>query len=135
MKTTKMYLAAMFGLILSLAVGVYAQEKGAYAHITLVDNEAFIIGRDSDHAVEAVVNYPLVAGDIIFTREKGRCEVQFDNGTIMRLDSDTEVQLTHVLSESLTSRKKITTLHLNYGRLYSMSQSYKREIFIYLFVP
>ena len=37
----------------------------------------------------AVLNLPLSAGDTIITPEDRRCEIQFDTGTLLRLDINT----------------------------------------------
>ncbi len=99
-----------------------------YGHISFVEGETTVIREDkTEH--QAVVNLPIAPGDQIFTGEKGRCELQFDNGTIIRLDKDTRLNVTTVLAPSLTSRWKITTLHLMRGQVCSMNQSYDQEMF------
>jgi len=103
-------------------------EDSTNGHISYVDKEAAVIRQDqTKHA--AVVNLPVVPGDQIVTGENGRCELQFDNGTVIRLDKDSRLKITTVLAPALTSKWKITTLHLMRGKLYSMNQSYRREMF------
>jgi hypothetical protein len=102
--------------------------ESIYGHISYVDNDASVIREDkTEH--KAVVNLPVAPGDQIVTSEKGRCELQFDNGTIIRLDKDSRLKVTTVLAPSLTSRWKITTLHLMRGGLYSMNTNYNSEMF------
>lgn len=99
-----------------------------YGHISYVDKEATVIRSDGTES-NAVVNLPVAAGDTVVTYDKGRCELQFDNGTIIRLDKNTRLKVTTILAPSLTSRWKITTLHLRSGRIYAIVQSYNREMF------
>jgi uncharacterized membrane protein YgcG len=102
--------------------------ESIYGHISYVDKDATVIRQDkTEH--KAVVNLPVAPGDQVVTGEKGRCELQFDNGTIIRLDNDSRLKVTTVLAPSLTSRWKITTLHLMRGGLCSMNSNYNREMF------
>ena len=123
------FLTVFVALIFLSAINGYSEINDIYCHFTLVEGDVYIFKSNKDQAVKAVVNHPLIQGDIVYTNGNGRCELQFNNGTIMRMNNHTELQLTTVLSPSLTSNKKITTLHLNKGQVFSMNQIYKREIF------
>jgi uncharacterized membrane protein YgcG len=99
-----------------------------YGHISYVDKDATVIRQDkTEH--KAVVNLPVAPGDQVVTGEKGRCELQFDNGTIIRLDNDSRLKVTTVLAPALTSNWKITTLHLMRGGLCTINTNYDREMF------
>jgi hypothetical protein len=98
-------------------------------HVTLVDPGVEIRSVRLVSPVPAVVNFPLVAGDIIVTPADGRCEIQFDNGTIMRLDRDSELSIEQVSTPSLTSNREITTLDLGRGQIYTICNTYKREMY------
>jgi hypothetical protein len=111
------------GTLLSIDVG-----NSIYGHISFVDKDATVIRQDNTE-YKVVVNLPVVPGDQVVTGENGRCELQFDNGTIIRLDKDSRLKVTTVLAPSLTSRWKITTLHLMRGGLYSMNTNYNSEMF------
>lgn len=103
-------------------------EESIYGHISYVDKDATVIRQDkTEH--KAVVNLPVAPGDQVVTGEKGRCELQFDNGTIIRLDNDSRLKVTTVLAPALTSNWKITTLHLMRGGLCTMNTNYDREMF------
>lgn len=122
-------------LILSLVVGLLplagplaATEVGVYGHISFVDNMTMILREDGGKD-QAVVNLPLAPGDTVITSAGGRCELQFDNGTVVRLDKGSRLRLATVLAPSLTSDWKITTLELEMGQLYALPQSYGREMF------
>lgn len=78
----------------------------------------------------AVLNMPLVPGDTILTTESRRCEIQFDTGTIIRLDLETELKIETVLAQSLSSRNKVTNLILHKGQIYIMYRKYNsKELF------
>ncbi len=96
-------------------------------HISLAEGDVKIIKTDGE-MFKAKVNYPLVTGDVILTGNKGRCELQLANGTLLRLDKNSDMKLISLLTESITSSKKISTLKLMNGTIYSMSQVYKNEI-------
>lgn len=116
-------------LFIMCSTPVFSDNQDIYCHLSLVEGELFIFRANQDEAIRAVVNYPLLPGDTIYTNSSGKCELQFNNGTIIRLDKHTELNINTVLSPILTSRKKITTLKLNKGQIYSMSQVYEGEIF------
>jgi len=78
----------------------------------------------------ATLNLPIGPGDTIRTSDVRRCEVQFDTGTIVRLDVDTELKVETILAQSLSSSQDISNLVLNRGRIYIMYKEYKgSEIF------
>ncbi len=128
---TSVFIAVIFVLTVGFSVSknIYAEENTIYCHVSFVDKEAFVLKSGEDRALQAVVNLPLVPGDIIYTESRGRCEIQFDNGTLMRLDKNTELKLDTILSKSLTTKGKITTLQLKKGGIFSMNQVYNEEIF------
>jgi hypothetical protein len=105
-----------------------AAAESIYGHITFVDNGASILRVDGGE-IQALVNMPLAPGDTVFTPDGGRCELQFDNGTVIRLDKGSRLRLATVLAPSLTSNWKITTLELEKGQLYALPQTYGREMF------
>ena len=123
-----LFLTAFLVMFISGSLLSADAEESIYGHISYVDKDATVIRQDkTEH--KAVVNLPVAPGDQIVTGEKGRCELQFDNGTIIRLDNDSRLKVTTVLAPSLTSRWKITTLHLMRGGLCSMNSNYNREMF------
>ena len=105
-----------------------ATEVGIYGHISFVDSGATVLREDGSKD-PAVVNLPVAPGDTVITSAGGRCELQFDNGTVVRLDKGSRLRLASVLAPSLTSDWKITTLELERGQLYALPQSYSREMF------
>jgi hypothetical protein len=128
----KFLLNAIFiGVLLFSIPGILTAEAKTisdYGHISFVDKTAKVIRQDkTEHA--AVVNLPVVPGDQIVTGDDGRCEVQFANGTILRLDRNSRLKVTTILAPTFTTKWKMTTLHLMRGQLYSMNQSYNKEMF------
>jgi hypothetical protein len=123
-----MLLAVVLMAIVSVNLYSGDPEGSMYGHISYVDKGATVIRQDKTEQ-KAVVNLPVAPGDQIVTGEKGRCELQFDNGTVIRVDKDSRLKVTTVLAPSLTSNWKITTLHLMRGQLCSINQSYKQEMF------
>jgi len=123
------------GLIMRIVLGLFlaawalpAAEEPVYGHVSFVDNGAVVIRSDGGEA-PAVVNLPLAPGDTILTPATGRCEIQFDNGTVVRLDKSSRLRLATVRAPSLTSNWEITTLELEKGQLYALPQSYGGEMF------
>jgi hypothetical protein len=109
--------------------------KVYFGHISFseIQDDAFdpVVYRIGDPAPEkAVLNLPLGPGDIVQTSSQRRCEIQFDTGTIIRLDFDTRVQIETILADSLSTSKKVSNFILEKGRIYVMYKRYNRpEIF------
>ncbi len=78
----------------------------------------------------AVLNLPLGPGDTIQTPEGSRCEVQFDNGTIVRLDFGTKLKIETILAQTLSTAEKVSNLLLAQGQVYVMYRKHSAlEIF------
>ncbi|MGZ4886436.1 MAG: DUF6600 domain-containing protein [Candidatus Aminicenantales bacterium] len=114
---------------------VNGPDKFYLGHISYTEaksdgNDPVVI-RDGQAAAEAaVLNLPLGPGDTIRTTADRRCEIQFDTGTIIRLDFSTELKIETVLAQSLSSSKRLSNLTLSKGRLYVMYREYdSREMF------
>jgi len=122
----------VFGLFilsfLFISANLFSSDESIYGHISYVDGDVKII-REDNRQDKAIVNLPVAPGDSIVTGQKSRCELQFDNGTIMRIDKNSMLELTTVLAKTLTSKWKITTLNLIKGQIYSMNNSYNLEMF------
>jgi hypothetical protein len=125
----KSVLLIVFVFVSLFSIRAAVETDSIYAHVSYIDNEVFVIRAAEDKPVQAVVNLPLLTGDTVFTEDKGRCEIQFGNGTLIRLDNNTRLKVGTVLTKGLTTGKKITTLELDQGHIYSMNQVYRGEIF------
>ncbi len=94
------------------------------------DGKDAIVLREGQARPEvADLNLPIAPGDTIITTER-RCEIQFDTGTIIRLDRETELKIETILAQSLSAKNKLTNLLLTKGQVYVMYKRYIRaEIF------
>jgi len=114
---------------------VTGQKDFYYGHISYLDPadngpETVIIRPGRERALAAVLNTPIGPGDIIRTSADRRCEIQFDTGTIVRLDFDSELWIETLMAKSLSTSKSLTNLALNRGRMLVMYKEYGgREIF------
>lgn len=94
------------------------------------DGKDAVVMREGQVAPEvADMNLPIAPGDTIRTSDR-RCEIQFDTGTVIRLDRNTELKIETILARSLSSRNLLTNLLLSRGQLYVMYKRYiRKEIF------
>jgi uncharacterized membrane protein YgcG len=144
MKQKDFGIVLLIGLVLSLTPLAVAQtnykvvngpEEFYYGHISYVDTknegqDPVVYRQGSAKPEAAVLNLPLGPGDTITTSDARRCEIQFDNGTIVRLDYDTELKIETILAKSLSTRQSLSNLVLNKGGIYVMYKQYNsREIF------
>jgi len=106
-----------------------------FGHISLVeiknDGKDPQVWREGKTTPEiADLNVPLGPGDTIRTSDARRCEIQFDNGTIVRLDLDTELKIETIMAQALSSWNKMSNLVLSRGGIYLMYKKYNsREVF------
>jgi hypothetical protein len=83
----------------------------------------------------AVLNLPIGPGDTVRTSAERRCEIQFDTGTIVRLDAGTEVRVQTILARSLSTSEELSVLALEKGRLYVMYKQYNRREMFQVLTP
>jgi hypothetical protein len=82
----------------------------------------------------ADLNLPLAPGDTIRTSER-RCEIQFDTGTVIRLDRNSELKIETILAQSLSSINQLTNLLLLKGQVYVMYKRYVRKEIFQIITP
>ena len=84
---------------------------------------------------QAVLNLPIGPGDTVRTSADRRCEIQFDTGTVVRLDFSTEVRVETILARSLSSLESMSNLALDKGRVYVMYKEYNRGEMFQVLTP
>lgn len=119
--------SAVLLLILAVIPALAAQEANEVAIVSLLDGGLSITNRDGNQH-QAVVNFPVFPGDILRTAAEARAEIQFNNGSLLRLDKDSELLIGTIQAPSLTTRFSITSLALLKGAVYVISNRYDREI-------
>lgn len=137
MRKIKAYLLIIL-ILPALSLGLSAAQKNYrvigyegdiyFGHVTYLDpnnqGEPPVIKHwESEELTEAIINMPLMPGDTVLSRN-GRLELQFDNGTIIRLDRHSELFLQTVLAPTLSSTKKVSNIVLSKGTIYVMYKEY-----------
>ncbi len=106
-----------------------------YGHLSYIEptpdgRDPVIVREGSPRPEPGLLNSPIGPGDTVRTSSDRRCEIQFDTGTIVRLDFDTEVKVETVLARSLSSAQRLSNVALVRGRIYVMYKEYdRREVF------
>ncbi len=99
------------------------------------DGKDAVVLREGQSSPEvADLNLPLAPGDTIKTGER-RCEIQFDTGTIIRLDRDSELKIETILAQSLSANKLLTNLLLIRGQAYVLYKRYVRKEIFQIITP
>jgi hypothetical protein len=75
----------------AFAATAFAQDDYGHGRVRYVEPGVVLQSGSETGSEEAQINAPLVAGDRVFTDERGRAEFQFDDGTILRLDSQSKL--------------------------------------------
>lgn len=105
-----------------------AEELVSVAHVSYLEGSMLITNRDGiEH--EATINFPVVSGDILRTNGEGRAEIQFGNGTLVRIDQNSELLVGTILAPLLSYENwNVTTLRLETGAVYVISNTYEQEM-------
>jgi len=78
---------------------------------------------------KGTINFPLGPGDEVVIYDMP-CEIQFDSGTIVRLDVNTRLKIETIMAQTLSSSKQLSNLYLERGNIYLMYTAYNSwEIF------
>ncbi|MBN1224179.1 MAG: FecR domain-containing protein [Candidatus Aminicenantes bacterium] len=105
----------------------------SYTEVKFDGNDAVVLREGKVKPEVAVLNLPLAPGDTILTTDNRKCELQFDTGTIIRLDHNSEMKIETILAQSLSSRKKITNFVLRKGHAYIMYKRHcRKELFQFI---
>jgi Family of unknown function (DUF6600)/FecR protein len=139
MKQKGFLLLAWLGLSVTLSASSYKLINGLkdfyYGHISYADikndGQDPVVFREGHLTPEAaVLNLPLGPGDAVQTTPERRTEIQFDNGTIVRLDVGTRLKIETILAHSLSTDRQISNLVLEKGQVYVMyKRCHSKEIF------
>lgn len=108
MKYLKLLLIIVTGILMPTLS--WASLNGV-ARISLIEGDAQIRHEDSSEWYPASVNTPLCEGDSIWSPDGARVEVQFQNGSFVRLDETSSLDI-------LALRDDLIQIHLGMGRAY-----------------
>src|SRR5258708_10133209 len=119
--------------LLSLLVALPAFSDSQVRMVRLSDVEGSLqIARDSAQDFDkAFVNLPVAQGATLRSRDGGRAEVEFEDGTTIRLTPNSTVQFTQL--SLLDSGSKVSTIQVKQGTAYVDFASEKNEEFTILF--
>jgi hypothetical protein len=99
-------------LVFSFALPVYASSAShGYIRVSLVEGDVQTRTPDSDEWVPSSINAPLQEGDEVWVPEGSRVELQLNDGTYIRLDEDSAMQILSTGSES-------SQFYLSQGHVY-----------------
>ena len=103
-------------LIFALSLFPMAAHAGlsGFARISLVKGDVQIRDSESGDWLPASINTPLAEEDSIWCPAGARAEIQFRNGTVIRLDSESALDLQELGND-------YQQVHLGMGRLYAKS--------------
>ena len=102
--------------VLSVACLSAQDEDRRYGYIRLLEGNASVIEPGSTDGIEAEVQSPLLTSDRLRVGSRSRLEAVLADLTHLRLDADTEVELT-ALARSADQNADRTSLRLLAGRL------------------
>ena len=108
MKHLRLVIAAV-ALALVPAIS-HAFETG-FARISMIDGEALVRTEESSEWLPAAVNTPLYEGDSIWSPDGGRVEIQLQNGSYLRLNDSTSIDI-------VALDKEFQQVHLGMGHVY-----------------
>lgn len=149
MKNGGIRFVVLAGIVLAVTAGLWAAENYRvvngpkdfyFGHISYIEptpdgTDPVVLREGRTEPETAVLNLPIGPGDTVRTSANRRCEIQFDTGTIVRLDFSTEVRVETILARSLSSLEELSVLTLGKGRLYVMYKEYDRKEMFQVLTP
>jgi hypothetical protein len=90
--------------------------------ISLIEGDVQVMTEDTGEWVPASINMPLVDGDRIWVPEEGRIELQLRDGTFLRLDENSALDILTVENDSFQ-------FYLTEGRSYTYFRGLKGSLF------
>jgi hypothetical protein len=101
---------AFFFIILLLPISSYAALD--IMNISLLEGEVQVYTEETGEWVPASINMPIKEGDRVWAADRGRVEMHFKDGTYLRLDQKSALEV-------LTLEKDSYQLHLSTGQLFA----------------
>ncbi len=101
---------AFFFIVLLLPISSYAALD--IVRISLLEGEVQVYTEETGEWVPASINMPIKEGDRVWAADRGRVELNFKDGTYLRLDQKSALEV-------LTVEKDSYQLHLSTGRLFA----------------
>ena len=149
MKNGGMRKVLIFAAVLAASIGLWGADhyrvvggpKDFYfGHISYIEQtpggtDPSVLREGRTEPETAVLNLPVGPGDTVRTSADRRCEIQFDTGTVVRLDVETEVRVETILARSLSSLDAMSVLTLGRGRVYVMYKEYDRKEMFQVLTP
>jgi hypothetical protein len=107
---------AVMAMVL-LVVSASAESKARIVRLSEVQGTVQIDRATGDGFDKAFINLPVVEGSKLKTGKDGRAEVEFEDGSALRLTSDSEVDFTRLALDD--NGQKLTTVQLVSGTVYA----------------
>src|SRR4030042_3032603 len=89
--------------------------------VSLIEGDVEILTEDMDDWVPASINMPLRDGDRIWVPEGGKTEIQTRDGTLLRLDEQSALEVLNI-------EKDMSQFYLTEGRLYASFRGLKGSL-------
>lgn len=119
---------AWLAIVLLLVCGLAAADsKARIVRLSYIEGDVEMDRGDGHGSIRAFVNMPLIEGTKLWPKENGRVEVEFEDGSTLRLVPDTIV---HFDELRLGDRgEKVTRLIVQQGTLYANIKDHDRDQF------
>jgi hypothetical protein len=97
-------LRVFFAALIAIALPMAASGEGAKtfraARLTFVDGEVHVARANGSGKDTAVLNMPLLEGSVISTAENGQAEIEFEDGSLVRLTPNSGLSLVNLSADS-----------------------------------
>ena len=114
--------------LMALAIPLFADSQARIVRLSNVQGNVQIDRRTGDGFEAALENLPVLQGTRIATKDDGRVEIEFEDGSTVRLAPNTSVEFTRLSLHD--SGGKNTELEVSEGTAYFNINPGKRDDFV-----
>lgn len=114
--------------VLMLLPGLFAESRARIVRISHVDGDVAIDRGEGEGFVRAFANMPVLEGLRLWTRFDGRAEVEFEDGSTLRLVPDTQLDFQQLHLDDRGD--KVSHININQGTIYADVKDHNHDEFV-----
>jgi hypothetical protein len=114
--------------VLLLLSELFAESRARIVRISQAEGDVAIDRGEGEGLVRAFANMPVVEGLRLWTRTDGRAEVEFEDGSTLRLAPDTQIEFQQLHLDDRGD--KVSHINVNEGTVYANVKDHNHDQFV-----